>query len=349
MQPASAAATAPGVLSQTLIRFIWRNSGRHQLVLAGLSILVFLLGTAPLELQRCMVNDIVQGGQFRPVLVLAGIYAALALAEGGIKLILNIYGAWISEKAVRHLRQRIAALVDNSKLADVNDNADQDPDRNDAGDRGRKQGVETSLILSEVEPVGDFIGTSVSQPLLQGGLLISVFGYLAFLDYRMALLSLLVFMPQVIFVPLLQRAINRRAEQRITVLRDVSGGVIASATPATEGSGQNDRIDHVFSLNMSVYKLKFSMNFLMNLMYHLGVVGALVIGGWFVVTGRTELGTVVAFMSGLAKINDPWGDIIDWFRALTITIVKYDLIRDAVAWLTGADADRPTVPAASTS
>jgi ABC-type bacteriocin/lantibiotic exporter with double-glycine peptidase domain len=69
-------------------------------------------------------------------------------------------------------------------------------------------------------------------------------------------------------------------------------------------------------------------------MYHLGVVGALVIGGWFVITGRTELGTVVAFLSGLAKVNDPWGDIVDWFRDMTITIVKYHLIRDAIARLT---------------
>jgi ABC-type multidrug transport system fused ATPase/permease subunit len=322
-----------------LLRFTWTSSGRHQLALAGLAVMVFALSTAPLELQRRMVNDIVKGGGFRPVLFLAGIYAAMSLAEGGIKLILNIYSAWVSENAVRQMRRRIATLIGDEtaptagpmtgKAAEVID----DPG-GDSSDRGRRQGVETSLILSEVEPVGAFIGTSFSQPLMQGGLLISVFGYLAFLDYRMALLNLLVFAPQLIFVPLLQRMINRRSRKRITVLRDVSGGVITASAPGTEDADQNGRIDHVFTLNMSVYKLKFTMNFLMNLMYHLGVVGALVIGGWFVITGRTELGTVVAFLSGLAKVNDPWGDIVDWFRDMTITIVKYHLIRDAIARLT---------------
>ncbi len=354
----SATSAKADALPSALLRFIWRSSGRHQLGLAALSIIVFLLSTAPLELQRRMVNDIVKGGGFRPVLILAGIYAGLALAEGGIKLVLNIYSAWVSESAARQLRRRISALV----MDKVDPGADAvpatDPDTDKAakasgdsddhghiqGDHGYIQGVETSLILSEVEPVGAFIGTSVSQPLMQGGMLVSVFGYLAYLDIRMALLNLLVFAPQLIFVPLLQRTINQRSKRRITVLRDVTGGVITTPSPVGAEDGQNCRIDHVFTLNMSVYKLKFTMNFLMNLMYHLGVVGALVIGGWFVVTGRTELGTVVAFISGLAKVNDPWGDMVDWFRNMTVTIVKYNLIRDAVDWLTRAHRDQHLAP-----
>jgi ABC-type bacteriocin/lantibiotic exporter with double-glycine peptidase domain len=68
---------------------------------------------------------------------------------------------------------------------------------------------------------------------------------------------------------------------------------------------QEARIDHVFDLNMGIYKLKFTMNFLMNLMHHLGVACALGLGGWYAVKGQIEVGTVVAFVSGLAKVNDP--------------------------------------------
>ncbi|MGO7422826.1 ABC transporter ATP-binding protein, partial [Rhizobium ruizarguesonis] len=46
-------------------------------------------------------------------------------------------------------------------------------------------------------------------------------------------------------------------------------------------------------------------------------------------TGKTEIGTVVAFVSGLAKIVDPWGAIVDWYRDLRVTQVKFRLIRDA--------------------
>jgi ABC-type multidrug transport system fused ATPase/permease subunit len=342
------------LMPRSLRGFIWQSSGWHQLGLCLLSVCLFLLSTAPLELQRRIVNDIVVGGQIHPILLLCALYAGLTVAEGLVKLTLNLYGSWVSETAVLELRRRIAKLsmlvseamatrlarqpITAPMLAETE--SDELPD-----EQAKIEGMETSLILSEVEPVGGFIGISVMQPLLQGGILISVFGYLVFLDPKMALLNLAVFAPQLIFVPLMQSAINRRAKWRIATLRAVSGGVIAPSHERLGGEvdqveadavteiGQAGRVDHIYHLNMGIYKLKFSMNFLMNLMYHFGVVGVLAIGGWFVIKGETELGTVMAFVSGLAKVNDPWGDIVDWFREMTVTKVKYVMIRDAADWL----------------
>ena len=45
------------------------------------------------------------------------------------------------------------------------------------------------------------------------------------------------------------------------------------------------------------------MNYLMNLLYSLGVIGILAVGSWFVLQGRTEVGTIVAFISGLSRMN----------------------------------------------
>ena len=77
---------------------------------------------------------------------------------------------------------------------------------------------------------------------------------------------------------------------------------------------------------MQIYRRKFSMNFLMNLLYHLGIVGILFVGGMFVMQNSIEVGTVVAFISGLAKVNDPWGDLVNFFRDVTNTRVKFRLI-----------------------
>jgi ABC-type bacteriocin/lantibiotic exporter with double-glycine peptidase domain len=83
------------------------------------------------------------------------------------------------------------------------------------------------------------------------------------------------------------------------------------------------------------------MNFLMNLLHHLGVASVLAIGGWFVVQGQTEVGTVVAFITGLAKIVDPWGDLVSWFRDLMATRTKYGLIAQAAAVLARANNGGP--------
>ena len=38
-----------------------------------------------------------------------------------------------------------------------------------------------------------------------------------------------------------------------------------------------------------------------------------------VTAGRTDIGTVVAFAAGLAKINDPWRDLVTWYRDFRVT------------------------------
>lgn len=306
-------------MPKTLFGYVWRVSARHQAALALLSIVVFLLSAVPLELQRRIVNDAIGKGVSNTILWLALAYAGVALAEGGIKLGLNVYRGWVSETAVRELRRRIGALT---------------ADAVSARDRAQAEGMEISMILSEAEPIGGFVGVSFSEPLLQGGILISVFGYLIYLEPWMALLSLAVFSPQLVFVPLLQSAMNRRAEDRIRTLRDVSGEIVgaSSADPAA-AEVQNGHIDHVFSLNMGIYKLKFTMHFLMNLLHHLGVAAALGVGGWYAVQGRFEVGTVVAFISGMAKVNDPWGDLVNWSRELTVVRMRYRLVADAMSGL----------------
>jgi len=86
-----------------------------------------------------------------------------------------------------------------------------------------------------------------------------------------------VFSPQLVLVPLLQAAINRRVERRIETLREVSGGIVGAAAgnEPVQASQQNRKVDRVFRLNMGVFKLKFTMNFVMNLMHHLGVAAVL--------------------------------------------------------------------------
>ena len=81
----------------------------------------------------------------------------------------------------------------------------------------------------------------------------------------LALLALAFFLPQLVFVPLLQLAINRRAQSRILTKRGISGGIVSMAAATHEWAWVKEPIGRVFTLNMSIYKLKYSMNMLMNL------------------------------------------------------------------------------------
>jgi len=311
-------------MPRTFFGYVWEVSSRHQSGLCLLSVAVFLLSAVPLELQRRIVNDAIGKGAIDMIVWLAIAYAAVALAEGAVKLWLNIYRSWVSERAVLDLRRGIGALTGNALAAE---------------NRADSEGVEISMILTESEPIGGFVGMSISEPLLQGGILVSVFGYLVWLEPWMALVSMAVFSPQLVFVPLMQRAMNRRASERIHTLRAVSGGIVGATGGDTAlAAAQDGHIDHVFTLNMGIYKLKFTMNFLMNLMHHLGVASVLGVGGWFAAHGRIEVGTVVAFVSGLAKVNDPWGDVVNWYREMTAVNMRYRLVADAMLGLAQEEA-----------
>jgi ABC-type bacteriocin/lantibiotic exporter with double-glycine peptidase domain len=80
---------------------------------------------------------------------------------------------------------------------------------------------------------------------------------------------------------------------------------------------------------MGIFKFKYSMNFLMNLSTQLQIIGALAVGAWVVLQGELEIGGVVAFVSGIARITDPWGDLVNYFRDANVNQVKFGLLRDA--------------------
>ena len=71
-------------------------------------------------------------------------------------------------------------------------------------------GVRISIVLSETEAVGGFAGGSFAEPVLNAGILLSVFGYMLYVQPWMALVALLMLSPQLLFIPTLQEAINRR-------------------------------------------------------------------------------------------------------------------------------------------
>jgi len=302
-------------LPPNIFRFVWEASRWHQVALVALTACVALLEVVPLELQRRIVNDAVKDRNYALVATLCGVYLGAVLLQGGTKLAVNVYRNWVGECAVRELRRRVHALVSATSAASSTLEA---------------EGIQASMIVSEVEPVGSFVGGSVAEPVLQAGILSSVLAYMIHVDWRMAAVAILFFLPQLVFVPVMQHAMNRRTRVRVRLVRLLSVGVLEGGGNPERDLADNARIDRIFQLNMGVWKLKFSMNFLMNLSTQLQIIGALAIGSWAVLHDELEIGGVVAFISGIGRITDPWGDLVNYFRDANINQVKFGLLRDAI-------------------
>ena len=187
-------------------------------MLAALSAVVFLLDLVPLELQRRIVNEAIHDRSFDRLALLCAIYAAVALLQGGSKVSTNIYKNSVGEAASRRLRLDTYAAALHHPQPETNG----------------QEGIGISIILSEADSVGLFIGTSISEPVLHGGVLISVFTYLLFLQPWMAMVALALVAPQFVFVPMMQNAINRRTISRIKTLRDLSVDIVNETAERVE-------------------------------------------------------------------------------------------------------------------
>ena len=145
--------------------------------------------------------------------------------QQAFKLALNVYRGWVSEDAVRTLRNTLRqsglhepARRDVAREAKSEANTDDDSET----------GTHAAMVVSEAEPIGGFVGMAISEPLLQIGILASVIGYMTYLEPWALVLSLGFLLPQMLFVPLMQGAINRRAAERVTTLRHSCKACMAS-------------------------------------------------------------------------------------------------------------------------
>lgn len=293
-------------LPSSFLRFVLLSGGWHQAAVCALSVGVFLLNAAPIETQRRIIDTAVHVGSIRTILTLVALQIGLVLSYGLAKLAMNVYRAWLGECATRDLRLVVTQRLEHTSEA--------------ASDLANGTGL--AMILAETDDIGAVVGSSLSLPIVEIGFLASIFVYLAFLDLRMMGASLLILAPQFVFVPLMQRAINRRVAQRTRLLRRFGDEILSPSKTASSAP----RLDEVFVIDIGVFEIKFSLNFLMNLTYSLGSLLVLGIGCVLVVRGQTEIATVVTFLSATTKIVDPWNDVVDWARGFAMTMVKYDLV-----------------------
>jgi hypothetical protein len=296
-----------GLLPKGLYRFVLAASPVHQAALAALTTLVFLISAAPIEMQRRIVNGALKQGSFERIAILAISYVGLELCQGVLKMAMNVYRGWVGENSVRYLRCKVLGLG-------------AKPGSRSCG--SHDDGVDIAIVVAEADPIGEFVGVAFSEPLLQCGILVVLLGYMAYLQPLMAGVCVAALAPQILFVPPMQGMINRRASARVLTLRSIGSAISRHLGLGAGRRRQRGRVQHVFNLNMGIYRIKYLMNFMMNFSYHLAN---------YVATGRIEVGTVLAFAAGLTRINDPWGDLVNWYRQLRVTQAKYALIQAAPA------------------
>lgn len=293
----------------SLLEYVWRMSGRHQIFICLIAAIVGALSMAPLELQRRIVNTAVEQGDLAMLLNLGAAFAGVLVLQGGLKFFLRMYQGWLSESAIRYCRGHLAGLQKGSQ--------------SDNGENGSR----IAVITAEVDKLGGFVGEGLSQPIVNSGMLIAIAVYMLIVDPLVAGLSFLFLIPQAVLVPIVQKWINALIEKRLSLIRELSDSLSNDHDESGAGT-EYTLMDRVFSNRMRTFLLKFAMKAAINFLNAMAPLTVLVVGGYFVVQGETEIGIVVAFMSGFDKLSDPVRELISFYRIAAQAAVQHRMIAE---------------------
>src|SRR5215813_2467632 len=102
-----------------LYAYVWRSSASQQIVLIILAIIAAVLATAPLELQRHIINTLAGHEKVGNLVWLCVGYLIAALGIGGLKYVVNIRSAGLGEFMIRSLREAVLSSTSPSSSPDA--------------------------------------------------------------------------------------------------------------------------------------------------------------------------------------------------------------------------------------
>jgi len=302
------------VLPGGLLGYVWRVSATQQMRLVLLTLMVFPLSAVPLELQRRIVNGAVEASDFGLVLALGGAYLVFIVVNGSLKWIRGYYLGRVAEGVIRRLRFRIVRTLDT------------DDDSN--------EGAKVSMMAAEAEKLGGFVAQSVADPLLQIGIFVSVFGYMLFIEPLVAIVAFAFFVLSLILTPIMQQVINRYSAQRIERVRALSRDMTHDDFDGLDEerltAHYDPFIEDIHNYRVRIVFVKHLLKVINNALGHLGPLSVLVVGGWLVIRGETQVGTIVAFVTGYEKLMNPARDLLNLYCQYSQMRVQYRLIRQEV-------------------
>jgi ABC-type bacteriocin/lantibiotic exporter with double-glycine peptidase domain len=304
---------------ETLAGFVWRASGTHQFYVGLIAIAVALLHFAPIDLQRRIVDEAIENGDTNSLLLLGAVYLGIVVIQGVLKYVLLLYQSWVGESAVKAARDQLTRV------------ASKQPSRDEA-----TSGQTVNVIGREIDNVGLFVGTTISELVVNSTMLIAIAGYMLYIQPVIALVSAVFLLPQVLLARYMQVDLNKLVERQVGLVRRLGDETMTEATDKSKGPGKKNRtIRAIFRNRMQFYFLKYGLKTLLSTANAMGPLVVIIVGGYLVIQGQTTIGVVVAFVSGFERISSPLHDLLNFYREYEQAKVQLQMI---VKWAEGGKA-----------
>lgn len=294
-----------------LYKAIWTVTGSRQILLVFLSLGIAGLAAVPLDYQKQIINGLTNASLSPSQLgSLCAAMAGIILLNLALKWMLGYRSGLLGEDVVRKIRNRVSLLS--------RDGADE---RQSIG-----AGTFATMVSAEAEEVGTFTGAAISEPLMQAGTLVVIVGYIAATQPVLGLIALSMIVPQVVIVLIVQRQVNALIAKRVRILRRATDNLVVAHADISKLSSE---FDDIYESRSRIFLWKQSSKFFLSALNGAGMIAILLLGGWQVLQGNTDVGTIVAATVGLSRIKGPTNFLIAFYRQVSATSVKYELLRAA--------------------
>ncbi|MFC0283721.1 ABC transporter transmembrane domain-containing protein [Camelimonas abortus] len=349
--------TGGTTLDRNLFRYVWRHSRRDQLVIFAVVLASLPFYYWSLDLPKRIVNDAIQGGAFKSgsptanflemhltlpqflgggriaihdgfevgqlglLLGLSFLFLFFVLVNGAFKYWINVAKGALGERMLRRMRFDLFCIAlrftpETQKTVKSSETA--------------------TMIKDEVEPIGGFIGDAFSQPLLLGSQAITAMTFIVMQNVWLGLIAACIIAVQFTVIPRLRRVQLRLGKQRQILSRRLAGKVSEvvddleavhdNAAVAYERAGVGERLYTLFDLRFRIYKWKFMVKFLNNLLAQITPFFFYAVGGYFALKGSLDIGQLVAVIAAYRDLPPPLKELIDWDQQRLDVQIKYDQV-----------------------
>ena len=344
-------------LEPKLFGYVWRHSKRDQVAICLVVLASLPFYFASLDLPRRIVNDAITGkafekgnatasflditlhwprwlgggetqlfsgfelGRFELLLGLSGLFLALVLVNGAFKFWINLQKGILGERMLRRLRFQLFGLML----------------RFTPEAQGEVKASETATIIrDEVEPVGSFIGDAFVVPAFLGTQAATALAFILMQNVWLGLVAGGMVGVQMVVIPRLRREIIRLSRRRQLASRNLAGRVgevleglgtvTANGTERWERAEIGGRLHGLYDLRLRIYRRKFAVKYLNNLLAQVTPFLFYAIGGMFALRGQLDIGQLVAVLAAYRDLPPPLKELIDWDQQRLDVEVKYETV-----------------------
>ncbi len=340
-----------------LFKYIWKHSKKDQV-----RILFLVLASMPfyflsLDLPKSIINKAVNSENFagfnstlpfmrfelpfgeeifgRTVILFEGFdlsqlvlllalclsFLSLVLVNGVFKFVINTLKGRLGERMLRRLRYELADRILRFPVLHS---------------RRIKQAEIATMIKDEVEPLGGFIGDSIVTPFFLGGQALTAMIFIMVQSFWLGLVAMSIVLVQAFVIPKLRKRILTLGRQRQITARALAGRVSelvggaveiqAHDTSNFERAEISHRLGKIFKIRYEIYQRKFFVKFLNNLLAQITPFIFYLGGGYLVITGQFEIGTLVAVLAAYKDLPPPVKDLINWDQQRNDVQIKYEQV-----------------------